>query len=44
MDVNWVERDFADLLAAIADGEIDIAVPTIGITDPRKKIVAFSKH
>lgn len=41
--VKWVERPFAELLSAIENGEIDIAVSTIGITEPRKKRVAFSE-
>ena len=40
--VKWVERPFSELLSAIENGEIDIAVSTIGITEPRKKRVAFS--
>ena len=41
--VKWVERPFSELLGAIENGEIDIAVSTIGITEQRKKRVAFSK-
>jgi polar amino acid transport system substrate-binding protein len=41
--VQWVERPFSELLTAIENGEIDIAVSTIGITDQRKKRVAFSE-
>ena len=40
--VQWVERPFSELLTAIEDGEIDIAVSTIGITESRKNRVAFS--
>lgn len=40
--VKWVERPFSELLSAIGDGEIDIAVSTIGITESRKTRVAFS--
>ena len=41
--VEWVERPFSELLAAIEEGEIDIAVSTIGITEERKQKVAFSE-
>ena len=41
--VEWVERPFSELLTAIEKGEIDIAVSTIGITEERKQIVAFSE-
>lgn len=41
--VSWVERPFPQLLAAIENGEIDVAVSTIGITAERKKRVAFSE-
>jgi len=42
LHVEWVERPFSELLAAIERGEVDVAVSTIGITDDRKKRVAFS--
>lgn len=41
--VQWVERPFPELLDAIENGEIDIAVSTIGITEERKKRVTFSE-
>ena len=41
--VKWVEWPFSELLTAIENGEIDIAVSTIGITEQRKKRVAFSQ-
>ncbi len=41
--VKWVERPFPELLTAIENGEVDIAVSTIGITESRKKRVAFSE-
>jgi len=41
-EVTWVERPFSELLVAIEQGEIDVAVSTIGITDERKTRVAFS--
>ena len=41
--VSWVERPFSELLTAIENGEIDIAVSTIGITEQRKGRVAFSE-
>lgn len=43
LQVTWVERPFPELLALIESGDIDVAVSTIGITEQRKKRVAFSK-
>ena len=40
--VKWVERPFAELIDLVASGQVDVAVSTIGITEERKKIVAFS--
>ena len=42
-DVEWVERPFVELLTAVANGEVDVAVSTIGITAERRRRVAFSK-
>lgn len=41
--VRWVERPFSELLAAIEAGEVDVAASTIGITEARRRRVAFSK-
>ena len=40
--VRWVERPFPELFDALVDGEIHIAVSTIGITEPRSQRVDFS--
>lgn len=42
LQVKWVEKPFSELLPAIESGEIDLAVSTIGITEQRKRQVAFS--
>lgn len=41
-EVEWVPLDFEDLMPAIVNGEIDLAVSTIGITPERRQRVAFS--
>jgi len=41
-EVEWVERRFAELLPAVAAGEADFAASTIGITEERARLVAFS--
>lgn len=41
-EVVWVERSFGELLDAVAQGEVDLAASTIGITDERRRLVAFS--
>ena len=41
--VQWVEKPFGELIDAVAAGEIDVAVSTIGITDERKQKVGFSR-
>lgn len=40
--VKWVERPFAELIDGVASGQIDVAVSTIGVTEERRKKVAFS--
>ena len=40
--VVWVDLPFGDLLRAVADGNVDLAASTIGITEERRRIVAFS--
>ena len=40
--VEWQERPFSDLLAAVAAGKADVAVSTIGITEDRAQLVDFS--
>ena len=42
MQVEFVERPFPSLFDAIANGEIDIAISTIGATAARRKKVDFS--
>ncbi len=42
LSVKWVEMDFSDLLVAVQDGQVDLAVSTIGITEARRQRVAFS--
>ncbi len=41
--VEWVEKPFSELLTAIEDTSVDIAVSTIGITTEREQRVAFSQ-
>ena len=41
--VEWQEVDFADLLKGIATKQFHVAVATIGITEDRKQLVAFSE-
>jgi polar amino acid transport system substrate-binding protein len=41
--VEWRELAFAELLNAVASDEADIAAATIGVTEPRKRLVAFTK-
>lgn len=43
LEVQWVERPFGELLAAVESGEVDVAVSTIGITPERARRVAFSE-
>ena len=43
-EVKWIEKPFGELIGAVATGEIDIAVSTIGITEERKQKVAFSNQ
>lgn len=42
-DVEWIERPFGELLDAVALGEADLAAATIGITDERARLVAFTR-
>jgi polar amino acid transport system substrate-binding protein len=41
-DVVFTGQDFSSLLAAVANGQFDVGVAAIGITDERKKTVDFS--
>jgi polar amino acid transport system substrate-binding protein len=41
-DVVFTGQDFSSLLAAVANGQFDVGVAAIGITDDRKKTVDFS--
>ena len=41
--VKWIEKPFDELIDAVASGEIDVAVSTIGITPARQEKVGFSK-
>ena len=40
--VNWIELPFSELFDAVDNGEIDIAVSTIGKSEERQEIVSFS--
>ena len=42
-DVVFTGQDFSGLLAAVANGQYDVGVAAIGITDDRKKTVDFSE-
>ncbi len=42
-EVRWVERPFGELLAAVAEGQADVAASTIGVTRERTLLVAFSQ-
>jgi len=41
-DVVFTGQDFSGLLAAVANGQFDVGVAAIGITDERKQTVDFS--
>jgi len=41
-DVVFTGQDFSGLLSAVANGQFDVGVAAIGITDERKKTVDFS--
>lgn len=41
-DVVFTGQDFAGLLAAVANGQFDVGVAAIGITDERKQTVDFT--
>src|SRR6476469_4642770 len=41
-NVIFTGQDFSGLLAAVANGQFDVGVAAIGITDERKKTVDFS--
>jgi polar amino acid transport system substrate-binding protein len=41
-DVVFTGQDFSSLLAAVANGQFDVGVAAIGITDERKQTVDFS--
>ena len=41
-EVEWLELPFGELLAAVAEGSVDVAAATIGITPERARSVAFS--
>lgn len=41
-DVVFTGQDFSGLLAAVANGQFDVGVAAIGITDERKETVDFS--
>ncbi|MFT7671208.1 MAG: polar amino acid transport system substrate-binding protein [Planctomycetota bacterium] len=41
-EVEWIELSFGELIDAVAAGEADVAASTLGITEARAKIVAFS--
>jgi polar amino acid transport system substrate-binding protein len=41
-DVSFTGTDFSGLLSAVANGQYDVGVAAIGITDERKKTVDFS--
>jgi polar amino acid transport system substrate-binding protein len=41
-DVVFTGQDFSGLLAAVANGQFDVGVAAIGITEERKKTVDFS--
>ncbi|WP_454157614.1 ABC transporter substrate-binding protein [Microbacterium lacticum] len=41
-EVVFTGQDFSGLLAAVANGQFDVGVAAIGITDERKKTVDFS--
>ncbi len=40
---QWVEYEFDDLIPAIRNGKIDMAMSSISITESRKSLVSFSK-
>ena len=42
-DVVFTGQDFSGLLAAVANGQFDVGVAAIGITDERKQTVDFSE-
>ena len=42
-DVVFTGQDFSGLLAAVANGQFDVGVAAIGITDERKQTVEFSE-
>ncbi|GGI46786.1 polar amino acid transport system substrate-binding protein [Agromyces flavus] len=42
-DVVFTGQDFSGLLAAVANGQFDVGVAAIGITDERKETVDFSE-
>jgi polar amino acid transport system substrate-binding protein len=42
-DVVFTGQDFSSLLAAVANGQFDVGVAAIGITDERKQTVDFSE-
>ncbi|MCP3917427.1 MAG: amino acid ABC transporter substrate-binding protein [bacterium] len=41
-EVEWIELPFGELLAAVSEGDVDVAAATIGITPEREQSVAFS--
>lgn len=42
-EVEWIELPFGELIQSVADGHADVAASTIGVTEERARLVAFTE-